>query len=226
MPLRAAQSRELVSVLLVLVPPHLHQRLGRRLPVAPVRERHRELGQVLGQVPEAFQPLVDVGARQVAVVLVELAADEDGPLVVGIDLGHLPQGPQVRRVAGLLHAEDHVAIVLQERLVQLLDLGDELRRRLVPRKAAVARQVDDLHVHAAAGLDAQVDGFRGDVVAEVGVRLGHELLDLRSWPLLPLVGLAVQPVPLRGARHVAKLQHRRPAAAEGARDEIELLPRE
>mmetsp|Transcript_93814 Transcript_93814/g.289343 ORF Transcript_93814/g.289343 Transcript_93814/m.289343 type:complete len:636 (-) Transcript_93814:385-2292(-) len=169
--LRAEAPRlHLPEVLHVHVLLEIVERLRGRGPVPPPREREGESDQRLGKISESVHPLVHVVRGEVVVVLVQLVADEDGALKLGVDLAALLQRRHRRCVRGLLHAQHDVPLVLHESHDELDYLVGQVLLRGVEREVAEARQVHDLHVHAEGRLHPHPDGLGAHRLAELLMR--------------------------------------------------------
>mmetsp|Transcript_93812 Transcript_93812/g.289332 ORF Transcript_93812/g.289332 Transcript_93812/m.289332 type:complete len:636 (-) Transcript_93812:385-2292(-) len=148
----------------------LAEGLGGRGAVPPPGERQGEADEVLRQVAVAVHPPAHVVVGQVVVELVQLVADEDGALKLGVDLAALLQRRHRRCVRGLLHAQHDVPLVLHESHDELDYLVGQVLLRGVEREVAEARQVHDLHVHAEGRLHPHPDGLGAHRLAELLMR--------------------------------------------------------
>mmetsp|Transcript_17621 Transcript_17621/g.50143 ORF Transcript_17621/g.50143 Transcript_17621/m.50143 type:complete len:606 (+) Transcript_17621:446-2263(+) len=219
-------ARHLALVLGVALVDHVPKRLGGSFSVRPMRQSERKAHQVTGQVAMAVDPWTHVLWRQVGVVLIQFVADEDGALEFRVELAALLQRTHGRGVPRLLHRQHDVPRVFHEGQVELLDLLGKGLRLAVYAEVAESRQIHDLHVNAAGGLDPYTNRDVAHALAQLLMALPHDLHHLLGRHLLPLAGLLVAHMPLRflQARDVSEFQHRRPPAAQRTRDEIEGFP--
>mmetsp|Transcript_17942 Transcript_17942/g.47294 ORF Transcript_17942/g.47294 Transcript_17942/m.47294 type:complete len:218 (-) Transcript_17942:108-761(-) len=173
----------------------------------------------------SIDPRAHVVRSEIAVVLVELVPDQDRPLESRIQAAALLQRGHCRRIRGLLHAQDDIALVPHEVHIQVLDLLGQVLLRGIHGEVPETRQVHDLHVHAARGLDADVDGLGADVLAQLLVHLTDQRHHLVQVVLLPHLCLHVPHKPARasGGGDVAELEDRWPPAAQRPGDEVECL---
>mmetsp|Transcript_57486 Transcript_57486/g.129588 ORF Transcript_57486/g.129588 Transcript_57486/m.129588 type:complete len:379 (-) Transcript_57486:13-1149(-) len=230
--LHVARTELLVLHLPDILPTLVHAHLGevaRALGViGPPWEGQGEPDEVVGEVTEALDPLGNIVAGQIPVVLVELVANEDRPLELRVNLAAPCQSCHGRRVACLLHAQHDVPPIHHEGGVELVDLARELLPCHVVGKVAEARKVNYLHVHTPGRLDADVHGFRAHSGAKLLVGIPHYLHDVLERMLGPLVRLAVANEPLRtgAAGHVPELEDGGSSAAQRAGAKVELLARQ
>mmetsp|Transcript_5030 Transcript_5030/g.14262 ORF Transcript_5030/g.14262 Transcript_5030/m.14262 type:complete len:479 (+) Transcript_5030:995-2431(+) len=198
----------------------------RRHGAGPVRQGDCEASQLVRQVAEALQPLVHVLRCEVVVVLVELVADQDCPPVGRVDLLALPQRSEACSIAGLLHAQHDVVLVLHELVDELVDLVGEVLHRGVLGVGAESRQVDEPEVHCVCALDLDSDGHLGYGVAQSLVRLADDLHHPVDRVRVPHERPIVEDGPPRRGQvgHIPQLEHGRAPGAQRPRDEIERLP--
>mmetsp|Transcript_3879 Transcript_3879/g.14430 ORF Transcript_3879/g.14430 Transcript_3879/m.14430 type:complete len:228 (-) Transcript_3879:571-1254(-) len=95
-------------------------------PLLPEGQGQREGFQALWQISVAHDPLVHILGCQIPVILVELVADQDGALKLGVNTPALLKRGHRRCVSSLLDAEHDVALVPHEGHVELLDLCGEI----------------------------------------------------------------------------------------------------